>query len=68
MPLSEEREAYEVKILDGATVKRVLSASITSMVYTSADQTVDWAAPLGAGDTLDLRIFHLSALIGRGAP
>jgi hypothetical protein len=68
VPLAEELEAYEVEILDGATVKRVLSTATTSAVYTAADQTADWGAPLGPGDTLDIRIYQLSALVGRGAP
>ena len=50
------------------TVKRVLSTTTTSAVYTAAQQTADWGAPLGPGDTLDIRIFQLSALVGRGAP
>jgi len=68
VPLGEELEAYEVEILDGVTVKRVLSANTTSAVYTVAQQTADWGAPLGPGDTLDIRIFQLSALVGRGTP
>ncbi len=68
VPLAEELEAYEVEILDGATVKRVLSTTTTSALYTAAQQTADWGAPLGPGDTLDIRIFQLSALVGRGAP
>ncbi|RBP80171.1 putative tail protein [Rhodobacter sp. 140A] len=67
VPLVEELEAYEVEILDGATVKRVLSAATTSAVYTAAAQTADWGALLGPGDTLDIRIYQLSALVGRGA-
>ena len=67
VPLTEELEAYEVEILDGATVKRVLSATNTTALYTAAQQTADWGALLGPGDTLDIRIFQLSALIGRGA-
>ena len=66
--LAEESEAYEVEILDGATVKRVLPSTVTSAIYTGAQQTADWGVPLGPGDTLDLRIFQLSALVGRGAP
>lgn len=66
--LSEETEAYELEILDGATVKRVLSAANPSALYTAAQQTADWGAPLGPGDTLTIRIFQLSALVGRGAP
>ena len=68
VPLTEELEAYEVEILDGATVKRVLSTATTSAVYTAAQQTADWGAPLSPGDMLDIRIFQLSALVGRGAP
>ena len=68
MPLGEELEAYEVEILDGTAVKRVLPATTTSSLYTAAQQTADWGAPLGPGDTLDIRIFQLSALVGRGAP
>ena len=67
MPLAEELEAYEVEILDGAAVKRVLSTDTTSVVYTAARQTADWGAPLGPGDSLTVRIFQLSALHGRGA-
>lgn len=68
VPLAEELEAYEVEILDGAAVKRVLSSATTNALYTAAQQTADWGAPLGPGDSLDLRIYQLSALIGRGAP
>lgn len=67
VPLAEELEAYEVEILDGATVKRTLSATATSAIYTAAQQTADWSALLAPGDMLTIRIFQLSALIGRGA-
>jgi len=66
--LAEEFEAYEVEILDGAAVKRMLSTTTTSALYTAAQQTADWGGPLGPGDTLDIRIHQLSALVGRGAP
>jgi len=36
-------------------------------VYTAAQQTADWGALLEPGDTLDIRIYQLSALVGRGA-
>lgn len=67
VPLVEEVEAYEVEILDGVAVKRTLTASAPSSVYSAAQQTADWGALLAPGDTLDIRIFQLSALIGRGA-
>ena len=65
--MAEELEAYEVVILDGVTVKRVLSTTTTSAVYTAAQQTADWDAQLGPGESLTIRIFQLSALTGRGA-
>ncbi len=68
MPLAEELEAYEVEILDGPIVKRVLSTTTTSALYTTAQQTADWGAPLAPDDTLEISIFQLSALVGRGAP
>ena len=68
VPLGEDSEGYEVEIRDGAAVKRVLASTSTSVVYTAAQQTADWGAPLGPGDTLALRIFQLSARLGRGAP
>ena len=66
VPMSESSEAYEVDILDGATVKRTLTVATTSAVYTAAQQTADWESTLGSGDTLDVRIAQLSSLVGRG--
>jgi len=68
VPLAEESEAYEVEILDGVVVKRALATTMTSVTYTTAQQTADWGGLLGPGDTLDVRITQLSALVGRGAP
>jgi protein involved in polysaccharide export with SLBB domain len=45
----------------------LLASTTTSVLYTAADQTADWGAPLGPGDSLSIRIYQLSALIGRGA-
>jgi hypothetical protein len=52
----------------GATVKRTLSTGAQSVIYPATQQTADWGAPLGPGETLDVRIFQVSALVGRGAP
>ena len=68
VPLAEEREAYEIEVLDGLAVLRTLATTTTSVTYTAAQQLADLGALLGPGDTLDLRIFQLSALVGRGAP
>ena len=68
VPLAEEAEAYEVEVLDGGIAMRTLASATTSATYTAAHQLVDKGALLGVGDTLDLRIFQLSAVVGRGAP
>jgi hypothetical protein len=67
VPLAEDSEAYEVEIFDGATVTRTLEVATPSALYTAAQQTTDWGLPLGPGQTLSIRIYQLSALIGRGA-
>ena len=67
VPLAEDSEAYEVEIRDGGAAKRTLTTMTTSALYTAAQQTADWGAPLGPGQSLAIRIYQLSALIGRGA-
>jgi hypothetical protein len=67
VPLAEDSEAYVVEILDGAIVRRTLTASTTSVLYTAAQQIADWGALLDPGQSLAIRIYQLSALIGRGA-
>jgi hypothetical protein len=64
--MSEASEAYEVDILSGVTVLRTLTASAPSVVYTAAMQTADFGALLTVGSTLKIRIFQMSARLGRG--
>ena len=68
VPLAEDLESYDVQILDGAVVKRTLASGTTSVVYNAAQQTADWGAPLGPGQTLAIRIYQLSNRLGRGDP
>jgi hypothetical protein len=68
VPLFEDTESYEVDVLNGATVKRTLAANTTSVLYTGAQQTADWGAPLGPANSLQVAIYQLSAQFGRGAP
>ncbi len=70
VPMSEASEAYEVEIIgaDGASVVRVLTASQPQALYSATDQIADHGALLGPGDSLNIRIFQLSALLGRGTP
>ena len=67
VPLAEDSEAYEIDILDGATIKRTLSTATTSAIYTAAQQTADRGATLAPGATLAIRIVQLSQTYGRGA-
>ncbi|WP_050528385.1 baseplate multidomain protein megatron [Pseudorhodobacter aquimaris] len=67
VPLAEDNEAYVLDILDGSVVKRSLTTATTSALYTAAEQIADWGAPLGPGQSLVIRIYQLSALIGRGS-
>ena len=68
VPLAEDLESYDVQILDGAAVKRTLTSTTTSVLYTAAQQTADWGAPLAPGQTLAIRIYQLSNRLGRGDP
>jgi len=68
VPLAEDLESYDVHILDGAAVKRTLTSNTTSVLYTAAQQTADWGAPLAPGQTLAIRIYQLSNRLGRGDP
>jgi hypothetical protein len=63
VPLGETAERYEVDILDGAAVKRVLQTTAMQVLYPSADEIADFGAPLTA---LTVRVAQMSALVGRG--
>jgi hypothetical protein len=68
VPLAEDMESYDVQILDGAAIKRTLTSATTFVLYNAAQQTADWGAPLGPGQTLAIRIYQLSNRLGRGTP
>jgi hypothetical protein len=57
-----------VEVLDGGVVLRTLESMAPRVTYSAAEQIADLGALLGPGDTLDMRIVQLSALVGRGAP
>lgn len=65
IPLGEASEAYEIEILEGATVKRVLRCASASALYSTEDELADFG---GAQSRLSLRLFQISARVGRGFP
>ena len=65
VPLGEEEERYEIDILDGGTVKRTLSTSTPSVIYSEADQVADWGSVQPA---YDVRVFQLNSSLSRGSP
>ena len=65
VPLGEDSESYEVDILDGASVKRTLTAGAPNVVYAAAAQAADFGSPQPA---YDIRVYQLSASYGRGTP
>lgn len=63
-PLGEASESYEIDVLSGSTVKRTLASAMPAITYTAADQLADFAS---AQASVKLRIYQLSAVVGRGA-
>lgn len=63
IPLMEEREEYEVRVMSGATVKRSWRTTSPVQTYTLAQQIADLG---GAPTSLSLQIAQVSALVGLG--
>ncbi|MBU0778135.1 hypothetical protein KKF82_07740, partial [Patescibacteria group bacterium] len=64
-PLGEDSESYEIDIYDGATVVRTIAAATETASYTAVQQTADGLTP---GDPVILKVYQLSAQVGRGFP
>ena len=68
VPMSEATEAYDCEILSsGGAVLRTLTSTTTSVLYTGAMQVADFGSLRTAGDTVSIRLYQLSARVGRGA-
>jgi hypothetical protein len=65
VPLGEVSESYEVDVLSGTTVVRTLHASAPNILYATADEIADFGA---AQTSLAVRIYQMSATVGRGFP
>lgn len=64
VPNSESSEAYEVDIMDGASVVRTLTGlSSPTATYTAADQVTDFGSEQSS---VTVRVYQLSAAVGRG--
>jgi len=63
LPLSETSESYEVDIMNGSTVVRTLTSSTPFVDYSTANQVTDFGS---LQTTITVRIYQLSALVGRG--
>ena len=66
-PLGETTESYEVEVWDSGytTLKRTLTSSTPTVTYTSAAQVTDFGSNQAV---LYLKIYQLSAIVGRGYP
>lgn len=63
VPLSEEREAYEVDILSGQTVVRTITSEIPTTLYPVAEELTDFGSPVSE---LNICVGQVSQRIGRG--
>ena len=66
VPMSEDSEAYEVDIIgdsSGDVLRTITGLSSPTATYTAAQQTTDGITP---GDPVIVRVYQISALIGRG--
>lgn len=65
VPLGEESESYEVDILDGTSVKRTLTTSTPSAIYTASEQIADFGS---VQSSVSVKVYQTNVLFGRGAP
>jgi hypothetical protein len=61
IPLTEDREAYRVRLMSGGVMLREVEVSTPGFVYTAAMQAAD-----GAGSALEVRVAQLSTSFGYG--
>lgn len=65
VPLNEESERYEVDVMNGANVVRTFPTTTPTASYSAAQQVVDFGS---AQSSVSVRVFQLSASVGRGWP
>lgn len=65
VPLNEEDERYDIEILNGASVVHTARTVSAGYIYSAAQQINDFG---GVQPSIRVRIYQLSALVGRGMP
>jgi hypothetical protein len=65
VPLNEESERYEVDVMNGGTVVRTIAVITPSAGYTAAQQVADFGS---VQSSITIRVYQLSAVVGRGWP
>ena len=63
VPLAESPESYVLEVFSGMTVVRTLAADTPSLFYAAADEIADFGS---AQSSLSVRVYQLSASVGRG--
>jgi hypothetical protein len=63
IPLGETSEAYEIDIMNGASVVRTLRSLAPTISYSADQEFADFGA---VQPTLQLRIAQMSSIAGRG--
>jgi hypothetical protein len=69
LPMSEASESYEIDIIAPGSpdeVLRTLTSSSESVTYTAVQQAEDFGSPIP--QQVIVRVYQLSALVGRGIP
>ncbi len=65
VPLNEESERYEVDVMNGANVVRTFPTTTPIASYSAAQQVADFGS---AQSSVSVRVYQLSASVGRGWP
>ena len=65
IPMDQSQEAYEIEILDGSRVVRTLSTTVTSALYPSNEELIDFSS---RRSRLNIRIYQIGDGVGRGYP
>jgi len=65
IPLGEDSEAYAIDVCSGSAVVRTLSVTAPQCLYTNMQEMADFGSQQSR---LSLRIYQISATVGRGFP